>query len=186
MRQACGSNQHPDPKQFIQIYRLLSCYSLIKPPRGSNVSGGEMLRSLIDIQINSTAKYDQKMELELKLDQILDNGNFEMFNDHSYVKNEIAYNIDKTALAYFVGYVARNAKKHAIANKCTDCFNTLITTSKERNHLDTETQHFINSRSKGYLFHPSEPLMSIVFSLETSILNVLQNQNMNKHILENG
>jgi len=49
LRQGCGDNQHPDPLQFKQIYRLLSCYSLIKPPKGSNISGGEMLNSLIQM-----------------------------------------------------------------------------------------------------------------------------------------
>lgn len=29
LRQACDSNKNPDPKQFIQVYRLLSYYSLI-------------------------------------------------------------------------------------------------------------------------------------------------------------
>lgn len=78
--QVCGSNQHPDPKQFIQVYRLLSCFSLIKPPKGSNITGGEKLKSLINIQISSNKDRQQKLDVEIKLDEILDNGNFEIFN----------------------------------------------------------------------------------------------------------
>jgi len=63
VRQACGSNQHPDPKQFVQIYRLLSCYSLIKPPRGSNVDGGEVIKTLLDIQINNSEDIQKKADL---------------------------------------------------------------------------------------------------------------------------
>ncbi|XP_064479090.1 uncharacterized protein LOC135392303 [Ornithodoros turicata] len=48
MRNACGQNQHPDSSLFVQMFRLLSTYSLVKPPRGSNVTGGEILKSLLD------------------------------------------------------------------------------------------------------------------------------------------
>lgn len=74
MRQACGSNQHPDPRQFVQIYRLLSCYSLIKPPRGSNVSGGDILKALLDIKTTNEEEMQKKADLEIKLDNLLDGG----------------------------------------------------------------------------------------------------------------
>ncbi|KAK3909961.1 Transposable element P transposase [Frankliniella fusca] len=46
IRGACGSNQHPDPRLFVNIYRLLMTYSRIKPPRGSNVTGGQVMDAL--------------------------------------------------------------------------------------------------------------------------------------------
>ncbi|CAH2090997.1 unnamed protein product [Euphydryas editha] len=48
MRHSCGGNDHPDPKMFAQVYRLASSFSLIRPPRGCNVSGKDLLRSLIE------------------------------------------------------------------------------------------------------------------------------------------
>ncbi|XP_071642320.1 uncharacterized protein [Temnothorax longispinosus] len=34
MRHCCGSNEHPDSQLFIQMYKLVSTYSLVKPPKG--------------------------------------------------------------------------------------------------------------------------------------------------------
>lgn len=79
------------------------------------MSGGEMLNSLVNIQILSKEDRQHKLHLEKKLDEILDNGDFEIFNDHLYCEDQIT-NIDKPALTYFVGYVARNSKKHSLAN----------------------------------------------------------------------
>ncbi|KAF0713350.1 Uncharacterized protein FWK35_00025915, partial [Aphis craccivora] len=112
VRRACGSNQHPDPKQFVQIYRLISSYSLIKPPSGSNVSGGDILKILIDIKPTNEEDIQKKADLEIILDNLLDNGEFEVLSDHLYFENENQSNIDKSALTYFVGYVAPNAKKN--------------------------------------------------------------------------
>ena len=50
MRNCCGSNDHPDSQLFIQMYRLVSMYSLIKPPKGCNVSTGELMNVLINIK----------------------------------------------------------------------------------------------------------------------------------------
>ena len=50
MRHCCGSNDHPDSALFIQMFKLVSTYSLVKSPKGSNVSGGEILKLLIDIK----------------------------------------------------------------------------------------------------------------------------------------
>ncbi|KAK3931076.1 DNA transposase [Frankliniella fusca] len=73
IRSACGSNNHPDPIMFIQVYRLLCTYSLIKPPRGSNVSGADMLETLL--KLKDTFGEDaskKKVELESMIDLILD------------------------------------------------------------------------------------------------------------------
>lgn len=90
----------------------MSCYSLIKPPRGSNVSGGDILKTLIDIKPTNEEDIQKKADLEIKLDNLLDNGEFEVLSDHLYFENENQSNIDKSALTYFVGYVAPNAKKN--------------------------------------------------------------------------
>lgn len=90
----------------------MSCYSLIKPPRGSNVSGGDILKTLIDIKPTNEEDIQKKADLEIILDNLLDNGEFEVLSDHLYFENENQSNIDKSALTYFVGYVAPNAKKN--------------------------------------------------------------------------
>lgn len=41
-------NPHPDAKLFVQLYRLLSVYSLVSPPKGSNVSGVGNVEALVN------------------------------------------------------------------------------------------------------------------------------------------
>ncbi|XP_046588362.1 uncharacterized protein LOC124293088 isoform X3 [Neodiprion lecontei] len=60
MRYSCGGNDHPDPKMFAQVYRLASSFSLIRPPRGCNVSGTDLLKSpkVIASAIKHFKEYD--------------------------------------------------------------------------------------------------------------------------------
>ncbi|KAE8745955.1 hypothetical protein FOCC_FOCC007316 [Frankliniella occidentalis] len=50
VRQSCGRNTHPEPRVFAQLFRLLSIYSLVKPCRGSNITGGEMVTALFSLE----------------------------------------------------------------------------------------------------------------------------------------
>jgi len=63
MFRICGSTTKPDPLMFIQVYRLLCFYSLVKPPKGSNVEGTEIFKSLLaeedfDVPGNSAAEWE--------------------------------------------------------------------------------------------------------------------------------
>lgn len=176
-------NQHPDPKQFVQIYRLLSCNYLIKPPIWSNVDGGEVIKTLLDIQINNSEDIQKKADLEFKLEYILYNEGFEILSDHLYCENVDKLSINSSALTYFVGYVARNAKKHSFPKNCTACFDSIV--SKKINSL-ADNERFVNLRSEGHLFTPTDSLMKLVYSLETAIINVLNKNQINKNILEYG
>lgn len=70
-----GRNRdHPDPLLFSQIFRLLSCYSLLKPPKGSNVEGGELLSSLVSSDdLFAQSKKDDISLFKLTVDRIIDN-----------------------------------------------------------------------------------------------------------------
>lgn len=58
---------------FIQAYRLLSTYSSIKPPRGSNVGGAGMLQVLVELKdCHGPKRAERRMELESMIDIILD------------------------------------------------------------------------------------------------------------------
>lgn len=59
MRHSCGGNDHPDPKMFAHVYRLASTFSLIRPPKGCNVSGENLLKSLLkpdEVLVSSNQK----------------------------------------------------------------------------------------------------------------------------------
>uniref|UniRef100_A0A1Y1LMH4 Transposable element P transposase-like RNase H C-terminal domain-containing protein n=1 Tax=Photinus pyralis TaxID=7054 RepID=A0A1Y1LMH4_PHOPY len=182
VRQACGCNTHPDPLQFIQVYRLLSVASLVKPPRGSYITGGEMLNSLLNASdlISETAKQRQ-VKFEKELDELLDNGEpveslISLF-DHSY--HEIN-KIDEKALRMFCGYVARKARKATDAKHCDQCFGLL---QADQICDKNENNSYINKRNDGHLLTPSEGLYEIIYNLESSICHTLQHTPLGDNIL---
>jgi len=134
----------------------LSFYSLVKPPRGSNVSGGEILNSFIHIKSNSNTELTEKLKFENKLDELLDSGDFSELTDHTYFEQPcvdihiyMSNNIDSSALTYFVRYVVRQARKFSIAKSCEECFKTLIKCEDFEDH-----DCFTLQRSRGNLFIP--------------------------------
>ncbi|KAK3910739.1 LOW QUALITY PROTEIN: Transposable element P transposase [Frankliniella fusca] len=124
LRFACGSSDHPDPKMFMEVYRLLTTYSLVKPPRGSNVTGGDLLGSLLKLKDITNA--DRREELERKIDNILEGGvPFEEYDILNTDMQACEKEIDEHALTYFGGYICRKARKMQPAASCPQCYNSL-------------------------------------------------------------
>lgn len=162
----------------------MSFYSLVKPPRGSNVSGGEILNSLIHIKPNT--ELTEKLKFENKLDELLDSGDFSELTDHTYfeqtcVDNNMSNNIDSSALTYFVGYVVRQARKFSIAKSCEECFKTLIKCEDFEDH-----DCFTLQRSRGNLFIPSDILLNLIYTYEQAIVKILEKDNFQQLILFEG
>ena len=61
VRQACESNDHPDSRMFAQIFRLLGMYFFIKPNKGSNVEGVDILEAMINFK--DVDKEDQRQKV---------------------------------------------------------------------------------------------------------------------------
>jgi len=75
VRGACGANTHPEAKTFAHLFRLLIMHSLVKPIKGSNITGGQLLESLFKREdFQKMAAEQRKEELERRLDDILQNG----------------------------------------------------------------------------------------------------------------
>lgn len=70
---------------FAQLFRLLSVYSLVKPMRGSNITGGEMVTTLLKLDdLKSKTRIERQKAFEDRLDEILLNGkNFTNANKRS-------------------------------------------------------------------------------------------------------
>jgi hypothetical protein len=47
LRAEGGANTNPETLQVVQIFKLLSLYSLVKPPKGSNFTGDNLLDALV-------------------------------------------------------------------------------------------------------------------------------------------
>ncbi|XP_044585064.1 uncharacterized protein LOC123265405 [Cotesia glomerata] len=73
MRYSCGANDHPTPQQFGQVFRLYCCNAMIKPPKGSNVTGVELLQTLMKTKDSLEMSRHPRMEWLEKIDQMLEN-----------------------------------------------------------------------------------------------------------------
>lgn len=122
MRNACGCNDHPDATTFLQVFRLLGTYSLIKPPRGSNITGSEMVRSLLDFN-DLTPTDNVQQEFNNRLELLLTTGSKDVivnnFEDHSYFQQ----NSPDCAVGYLAGFVAFRGQK---MSTCDICKNKLL------------------------------------------------------------
>ncbi|KAK3915244.1 Transposable element P transposase [Frankliniella fusca] len=183
VRQSCGPGCHPTPLQFIQVYRLLSVGSLIKPPRGSNITGAEMLDSLLKVEdLVEEDNRQRRVELENALDEALDSGEIvdcidKALGDHRYSKD---YKLEEKALRYFSGYVARKARKTSTAKTCQECF-VALSAPIDQEHMAIDD--IIVARSKGNLIIPSDKLWDLVRALEVAVLDTIHVKNLTSNII---
>ncbi|XP_039305481.1 uncharacterized protein LOC105206719 isoform X2 [Solenopsis invicta] len=184
MRNACGCNDHPDSQLFIQMYRLISTYSLVKPPKGSNVSTAELMDILLKIKDIKDIEERQEQWIS-QIDTILDRGRNtdvlayipSLLNDH----DSHMYTTSDYVLTYIAGYVARKGNRFCINNnKCEECLKTLIIQS---NNEIPERHKLIYLKSKGYLINPSVILFDLLSTLEKGIIEATQCGEINANTL---
>lgn len=186
MRDCCGSNDHPDSILFIQMYRLVSTYSLVKPPKGSNISGGEILDVLLSIK-DITDADERWNEWTNQIDIIVDKGiNCDRLQDATSLLEDHDYFSCSTSdyvLTYISGFVARNACKFiTFAGKdvCEQCKCSLILDAKE---AIPESHKLIELKSYGYLIHPSKDLFQLISLLEQGTLKATSKKELNAETL---
>lgn len=191
MRESCGANDHPDSHLFIQIYRLISTYSLVQPPRGSNVSNSEIFDVLLKIQDIDDSE-ERKEQWRAQLDDILDRGCTETFveatsleKEHDYCQSEPS----TYAISYIAGYVSRKAENRFakfVGNEkqftCNDCVSTLVLSKDE---VIPESHKLIEIRSKGFLRHPSKTLTTLITLIENAVLSVVDGKKLDCNVLLN-
>ncbi|KAK3929285.1 Transposable element P transposase [Frankliniella fusca] len=185
VRQSCGGNTHPEPRVFAQLFRLLSIYSLIKPCRGSNITGGEMVKTLFNLEdLKEKNKKERQKLLSDKLDEIIIKGqNLEEITDlmevvqkdHDYIGDGEA--VDQFALSYVTGFVARHSKRYTAG--CKECTTCLKKEEKDKTDVDM----LITTKSKGYLTYPSDALVELTHTLEKNILKTAVNSELEENIL---
>ncbi|KMQ88212.1 reversion-inducing cysteine-rich protein, partial [Lasius niger] len=116
MRHCCGSNEHPDSQLFIQMYKLVSTYSLIKPPKGCNISGGELMNVLLSIKDIRNFAERQQQWLD-QIDTILDRGkNVDILAEAASELDGHDYFLCTTSdyvLSYIAEHIARKGPRFA-------------------------------------------------------------------------
>jgi len=182
MRNACGSNDHPDPVMFVQVFRLLCTYSLVKPPKNSNVCGAELLEMLMQSKELMEANTSCKDELMKKLDALLEtqheaDGNSRFVTDQDNSQSETnfdrhlsSHDYDVAATseevqAYIAGYVARKTTRLTKCQYCIDLLKTNDTCDRDR------VTRLLNCFDG--LTNPSEELFQLTKTLEKVVLHVV-------------
>jgi len=167
IRAAGGNDDHPDSVKFSLIYKLMSAYSLLKPPKGSNISETESFetfcRAMRDNDQHVLGSLTQelppevKKRLMLKFDEGVSNGSID-FNDPIY---ENITNEEQFILQYVCGYIVRRSSSFTSCNECIACL-----TGEKANE-----NNLIEIRDKfDVLFTPSNILLALIESLEVIIL----------------
>lgn len=162
MRHSCGGNDHPDPKMFALVYRLASTFSLIRPPKGCNVPGHNLLKNFmqpVQVLINS----NKERELWLQhIDHILEGNEpqegFLIDEDHNY--NEAV--TSDLVQSYIAGYITRKIKKNI---KCLDCLAT-IHMNQVKGHQIPRNDLINKISLNGGLTYPSDELFQLTKQLE--------------------
>lgn len=81
IRQSCGPNDHPTTPTFLHLYKILSVYSVLKPPKYGNcsiTSTDTPQISLADLHeifhSKDSCKTEKITKLKIKLDKLIEEG----------------------------------------------------------------------------------------------------------------
>lgn len=126
MRQAIGPNDHPCTPTFLQVYKMLAVYSILKPPKSGNCSilNPETPKITISdlktiFNTNDITEKEKKIEhlrktldsyvtVGLEVEDVFHN------NDHNYFKVDA-----ETCILYYIcGYITRYFMKHINCKVC--------------------------------------------------------------------
>lgn len=181
IRQMAAPNPNPDPKLFAMLYRLLSVYSLVSPPKGSNVTGVSNVEALVgaDDQVakdlqqkheDSNEVLDQILELGVPLDQLP----FQHEIEHPYR----SVSTDKYITHFMAGFTA--FKKTEADWRLPRCLKSLAKPREESCEGDAFT--FINECYGGFTL-ASDSLVALVKAIEEAAAEALAYKGVQEDML---
>ncbi|KAH8035735.1 hypothetical protein HPB51_008102 [Rhipicephalus microplus] len=155
IRQAGGQNEHTTFPTFWQLYRMLSLYSLLKPPRFGNCVAPEKRQSAFitladfrEIFKSSSAQRAGKIEeLKQKLDGLVSTGKWECDEvfEHDYSNATVV----ECIVYYVIGFVTRKLSKKA---SCATCKQAL---EGKTGICGAFEAALVNCKTRGNLKHPN-------------------------------
>ncbi|XP_033217395.1 uncharacterized protein LOC117173112 [Belonocnema kinseyi] len=173
MRESCGANDHRDSSLFIQMFRLASTYSLLKPPEGCNVTKGETMDALLKLN-DIVDKKERQLQWNKKIDHIMENeqGTPILESMPEIVEQNDFYmsNTSDYAVAYVAGYVTRKASERFVKflnnGQPFVCQNCIATLNLALDETIPNSHKLITIKTKGFLKYPSIQLCDLVGLLE--------------------
>lgn len=99
-----GPDGTPDPTTCAQLYRLLSVYSLVKPPKeiNTNVRGADNIKALMSAHDPVGDATDERLkEFDDILDQVLANGMYFAFALQHNQHQNMSHTIVLTCMTFY-------------------------------------------------------------------------------------
>ncbi|KAH7966120.1 hypothetical protein HPB49_013897 [Dermacentor silvarum] len=171
-RQAGCENDHPDMLTFLQVYRMLTVYSLLKPPKLGNCEVPEE-KSVLDLssfrtifmkQDSGDSRRSHLSELKTKLDRLVETEEWELEDCDNLVQesNNSAEVVD-AVLYYVTGFLTRKVARMFSCKKCRQSLTVDAPTMKEASLTLCKT--------RGGLVHPNSRLYKILRCAEDYFAN---------------
>lgn len=161
-RYDAGCNDHPSTPNYLQIYKILSLFSLIKPPTTGNctVSKTDIQKPLISLSqlktiFASSTKPNALEKIKNMLSDLVkdDDWEFEMTFEHDYSLPEIT-----DCVIYYM--TASLNHKLLKSTQCSDCSNAL----KQQSSWSIQEDQLNALSTK--LVHPNQHLYKLIKYLE--------------------
>lgn len=118
IRQAAGQNVHPSMPTFLQLYNMLSIYSLIKPPKFGNceVQNANEPQFLALSDFTSAFQVDCEQETKLeelkrKLDGLVD---ADVECEEAFAHVFTSATVEDCIVYYVTGYLCRKLLRHTV------------------------------------------------------------------------
>ncbi|KAH8034024.1 hypothetical protein HPB51_019089 [Rhipicephalus microplus] len=157
IRQAGGQNEHPTFPTFLQLYRMLSLYSLVKPPKFGNCTLPDKRQAAVvtlsdirEIYKGSAAQRTGKLdELKRKLDGLIDEGSWECDDVFDFDDPDTDATVVDCIVYYVTGFVSRKLRN---GTTCSICKNAL---QGKQGLASVPEADLVNCKTRGWLTHPN-------------------------------
>jgi hypothetical protein len=197
IRHAAGSNDHPGMPTFLQMYKILSTFSVIKPPQYGNCTvfknDEESTRPIVTIsdikELYNNSHHDQSSltKLKEKLNDISndDELNFNLFLDDDYNRPEII----NCVIYQVTGYLSQHILKSVKCDVCKTAFTADITENTESTEYSPFPPALLTNimlqRSEGRIIHPNLKLYNLIHYLENLFSKYCHRSDVYEMIIEN-
>lgn len=187
IRQAGGQNEHPTMPTFLQLYNMLSVYSLLKPPKFGNCQTelGQEAPCLTLAELTSAFKDESPgesklQELRKRLDgYVSEELEWEAIYDHSYALAEVV-----DCIVYYVtGFVCRKLLNSTTCETCK------LGLARPVAHSQVPEAALVNCKTLGKLIHPTTNIFVLLRAAEVEFQKNCTQRNAYEltidHILDN-
>jgi len=167
VRQAGGANDHLATPTFLQLYKILSVYSVLKPPKTGNCIVGTTESTQSLITLDSLKTIYQNPEKKSLLETIREKLEFAIEQD-DWTVDEVIENSDHNCflapvvdcvLYYVTGYLCKQMLRYL---KCSVCRSAII----QPNMSFEPVARLTNIKSRGGLLHPNKYFFNFICKIE--------------------